>query len=67
VRGNNIEAVKINIYNQWGERIYNAPLNFWDGKVRGDLVQNGTYMYVIDVTFKNNKTETYKGAVTVIR
>lgn len=67
VRGNNIEAVRINIYNQWGERIYNAPLNFWDGKVRGDLVQNGTYMYVIDVTFKNNKTETYKGAVTVIR
>ncbi|MBL7928365.1 MAG: gliding motility-associated C-terminal domain-containing protein [Bacteroidia bacterium] len=67
VRGNNIESVKINIYNQWGERIYNAPLNFWDGKVRGDLVQNGTYVYVIDVTFKNNKTETYKGAVTVIR
>jgi gliding motility-associated-like protein len=67
VRGNNIEAVRINIYNQWGERIYHAPLNFWDGKVRGDLVQNGTYMYVIDVTFKNNKTETYKGAVTVIR
>lgn len=67
VRGNNIETVRINIYNQWGERIYNAPLNFWDGKVRGDLVQNGTYMYVIDVIFKNNQTETYKGAVTVIR
>jgi gliding motility-associated-like protein len=67
VRGNNIEQVRINIFNQWGERIYSAPLNFWDGKVKGDLVQNGTYMYVIDVTFKNNITETFKGAVTVIR
>jgi len=67
VRGTNIETVNMKIFNQWGEVIYHAPLNYWDGKVKGDWVQIGTYIYLIEVTFKNNETETYKGLISVIR
>lgn len=67
VRGVNIKSVSMKIFNQWGQSIYTINQNYWDGKVRGDLVQNGTYVYVIDVTYANDISETCKGQVTVIR
>ncbi len=67
VRGGMIESVHMSIFNQWGECIYKAPLNVWDGKVKGHRVQNGTYVYLIQVTFKDHSTAQYKGLVTVIQ
>lgn len=67
VRGGNIESVSMNIYNQWGQLIYRAEQNEWDGSMKGDIVQNGTYVYMIDVTYTNAATENFKGQITVIR
>ncbi len=67
VRGSNIEAVEMSIYNQWGQLIFHAPVNLWDGTVSGDVVQTGTYIYVIEVTYTNDITEKHKGQVSVIR
>ena len=57
----------MHIFNQWGEMIYDSAINFWDGKVKGDVVQNGTYAYWIEVEYENGDSEKFKGQVTVIR
>jgi gliding motility-associated-like protein len=67
VRGSNIKTVTINIFNQWGEKIFHGEENKWDGTVNGDLVQNGTYAYYINVAYNNNMSENFKGQITVIR
>ncbi|HKR07100.1 MAG TPA: gliding motility-associated C-terminal domain-containing protein [Bacteroidia bacterium] len=67
VRGSNIKTVSMNIFNQWGQKIYMSEKNEWDGTMRGDLVQNGTYSYFIDVMYNNETSEKFKGQITVIR
>ncbi|MEP7170174.1 MAG: gliding motility-associated C-terminal domain-containing protein [Bacteroidota bacterium] len=67
VRGSNIKTVSMNIYNQWGQLIFKGEENKWDGTVSGDLVQNGTYSYFIDVAYSNEASEKFKGQITVIR
>jgi gliding motility-associated-like protein len=67
VRGSNIKRVSINIFNQWGQLIYQNEENKWDGTSNGDIVQNGTYAYVINVAYINETTEKFKGQITVIR
>lgn len=69
VRGNNIRSSEIHIYNQWGERIWFSAKETigWDGTINGGTVQNGTYAYVIEVTFDNGSTEKLRGNISVIR
>lgn len=67
VRGSNIKAVSMSIFNQWGQRIFQADENLWDGSTKGSIVQNGTYAYMIDVIYSNETTENFKGQITVIR
>lgn len=67
VRGSNIKTVTMNIFNQWGQLIYQADQNKWDGTQKGDIVQNGTYVYLIEVTYLNNISEKFKGQINVIR
>jgi gliding motility-associated-like protein len=67
VRGSNIKTVSMSIYNQWGQQIYHSEENSWDGTVKGDIVQNGTYVYQAAVTYESEATEIFKGQITVIR
>lgn len=67
IRGSNIKTVAMNIFNQWGQLIYHADENKWDGRTKGDIVQNGTYVYMINVVYTNDTSEKLKGQITVIR
>lgn len=67
VRGSNIRSASIKIFNQWGQLIHHSEDNKWDGKVKGEIVQNGTYLYIIDVNYENGTSENFKGPITVIR
>lgn len=69
VRGNNIRSSEMHIYNQWGERIWFSAKETlgWDGTINGSTVQNGTYAYVIEVTFDNGSKEKFRGNISVIR
>ena len=68
-----IVSLEKRIYNRWGELLFksqqiNEP---WNGRTNsGVKVLEGTYFYIIDVTFYNLGTEmseTYKGSVTLLR
>lgn len=69
VRGNNIRTSEIAIYNQWGQRIWYSPKETigWDGSLNGSIAPNGTYAYVIEVTFDNGSKEMFRGNISVIR
>lgn len=58
----NMESYELQILNRWGNVILNTsnPNQGWDGKIQGDLAEEGTYFYQITATGidKKNYNET---------
>lgn len=62
------------IFDRWGETIYesyemtlNNIKNTWDGTFKGQPLNGGVYVWLLDVTFPNGTTEIYKGHTTLIK
>lgn len=60
--------VRVEIYNEWGQILfesegYDIP---WDGRYHDELVPDGTYYYVIDLTGTGDENSIYKGALLVL-
>ncbi|MES2828619.1 MAG: gliding motility-associated C-terminal domain-containing protein [Bacteroidota bacterium] len=69
VYGNTITRIKLRVYNQWGQFIYES-LNLqsgWDGTFRGDLQPNGVYVYYLDAEFNDGSKSFKKGTITLLR
>jgi gliding motility-associated-like protein len=71
VKGRGIKEFRMEIYNRWGEMIYETTdINEgWNGRLRNsnDIVQNGTYVYKLFVFDVNNEEHNYIGYVNLIR
>lgn len=74
--GKGVERINfMRIYDRWGNQLYErgayAPdyslVQGWDGRYRGDWVNPGVYVYVIEVKFLDGRVLLYRGDVTVIR
>ncbi|MDO7742469.1 MAG: gliding motility-associated C-terminal domain-containing protein, partial [Pedobacter sp.] len=67
--GNAISKVKMRIYNQWGQFVFESQQmqNGWDGTFRGQMQPNGVYVYYIDLTLSDGTTTMRKGTVTLLR
>lgn len=68
--GENVTQFNLEIYNRWGEKIYNTNSLHagWDGSYRGTLQPNGTYIWLISYKLINDaNTHLIKGTVTLIR
>jgi gliding motility-associated-like protein len=59
-------SYNIKIFDRWGGMIYNEDNKMWDGKINGNLVNNGTYTYNITVTDINNRIFIYSGLVSLL-
>jgi len=60
---------RLRIFTRWGQevRTYTNYNNSWDGRDEGgNLVDEETYMWVLEVYPSNGNTELYKGAVSVL-
>jgi len=61
------------IYDRWGNLIYQAEnesldnLTGWDGTLRGQLLDPGSYVYSLQVEFFDGTTGKYAGEVALIR
>jgi hypothetical protein len=62
------------IYDRWGSLLFenqnftpNDPQFGWDGRARGDEVNPGVYVYVVEVEYFDGTTEVFSGDVTVVR
>ena len=77
ILGNNeVQMVKsFQIFDRWGQAIFNTsntaandPSYGWKGTVSGGKEANsGTYVYVVNVEFKDGHTEVFKGTVVLVR
>ena len=69
VIGDELSAFSMNIYDRWGERVFESQdINKgWDGTYRGEKAMNGVFIYLIHYTDSNNKRQFAKGTVTLIR
>jgi gliding motility-associated-like protein len=59
----------VEIYNEWGQQIfisdgYSVP---WNGTYNGELVPDGNYFYILDLTGEGNEDEIFKGAILVLK
>ena len=61
------------IFDRWGNIVYDGGDFFtngevgWDGKVQGDFVEIGVYVYSIEAIFVDGESVLFKGDVTVLR
>ena len=59
----------LRIYTRWGQEVitYDNYQNNWDGRdAGGNLVDEDTYLWVLEVNQANGSTDLFKGAVSVL-
>lgn len=69
VYGNTIAKMRLRVYNQWGQFIYES-LNIqsgWDGTFKGQVQPNGVYVYYLEAEFNDGTKTTKKGTITLLR
>ena len=61
--------MSFNVFNEWGTMIYetNDPSQGWNGMQNGKAVQNGNYVYCVNVTLQDGTTKQLTGHFSVIR
>jgi len=76
INSNDVEAVlSLRVYDRWGELVFASEENHpasdpsygWDGSFKGEPVNPGVFVYVVEVLFINGTTETIGGDVTIVR
>lgn len=58
------------VFNRWGEQVFftaNTNGRGWDGNLNGQAQPAGVYVYQINVTYQNGKSDKYQGNVTLMR
>ncbi|MGB0930225.1 MAG: gliding motility-associated C-terminal domain-containing protein, partial [Chitinophagales bacterium] len=69
VMGLNIETIDFQVYNRFGERIFQTSEvgDGWDGTYKNQDLDIGSYAYFVVVTYRSGERELLKGNVTLIR
>jgi gliding motility-associated-like protein len=69
VYGNNIAKVKLQIFNRWGEMLFESDHQSlgWDGTYKGQEQTAGVYLYAAEVEYINGFKSNKKGSITLIR
>ena len=71
VYGGCITDLNFEIFNRWGEKIYETTdltlSECWDGTYKGKQISPGTYVYKLIVTLTNNEIIEKSGNITLIR
>lgn len=65
----------VRVFDRWGEMMFTKAnilpgtdiSQGWDGTFRGRVVENGVYVYMIEVEFEDGQKLLYRGDVTVVR
>ncbi|MBL0048599.1 MAG: gliding motility-associated C-terminal domain-containing protein [Bacteroidetes bacterium] len=65
----NTEGYLLRIFNKWGNMLFETtnPDKGWDGKVNGELVPDGVYIYVMKYQNSAGAPNERRGALTIVR
>jgi gliding motility-associated-like protein len=70
IKTKGVKDIQGDIFNRWGQLMYSMKgvNDFWDGKAaNSELVPDGTYFYILNITDNKNKTYIYNGSVNLYR
>lgn len=69
VRGNNIQSIDLQIFNRWGELVFQSdnPSNGWDGTFKGKKADPGVFVYQLKATCFDGQDFYKKGNITLIQ
>lgn len=70
VYGRELKTVHMEVFNRWGEKVYDSmgnPFASWDGKYKGELQPPSVYVFSVEVEYLNAKKDRRSGSVTLIR
>lgn len=69
IRGYGIEKVHLQIFNRWGEKVFETTEldKGWDGKYKGVLQEMDTYGFLLTAEFVDGTTDKKQGNVTLMR
>lgn len=64
-----VKRIEVSVYNRWGNRVYYSKdyHNDWDGNYKNNRLPDGTYYYLVNVTFYDDRTVELRGNVTIMR
>ncbi len=68
-----VQTYDLQVFNRWGNRIFvgqnltpNQSDDGWDGRSEGELLDQGVYVYVVDVRFLDGLVRRYGGSITLL-
>jgi len=69
VYGNTIKSVKVMVFNQWGEKVFESASQStgWDGSYKGKQQPIGVYVYVVNVVLNDGSVFVKKGSLNLVR
>lgn len=65
-----VSNFRMQVFNRWGQVVFetgNPAGRGWDGMFNGNQQPSGVYIYQINVTLSNGRTEQFTGNVTLLR
>ena len=64
-----LQVLSLQVYDRWGELVFrgNGADARWDGRFRGQRMGTGVFVYILDVVYRDGRTETLSGDVTLLR
>jgi gliding motility-associated-like protein len=65
-----VDHYRLDIYNRWGELMFSSDdqIKGWDGKYKGENVDMGAYVYLLEYRSANTNSRKYhKGNISLIR
>jgi len=69
VRGKGIDQFHLSIYNRWGQLVYesNDIDEGWNGNKGGKMLNQGVFVYKLNITMKNGEEYNQSGNITLVR
>ncbi len=68
------KILELKVFSRWGEEVFyaknippNLPAKGWNGRFNSKIMNPGVFVYSTTVLFKNGKTKSFSGCVTLIR
>lgn len=67
--GSCLSSAKVQVFNRYGSKVFESLdyRNTWDGTYQGKPLPDGTYYFIITFQLINNRVETMKGNLTILR
>nr|MBP6730809.1 gliding motility-associated C-terminal domain-containing protein [Chitinophagales bacterium] len=69
VFGEGISKVNMQIFNRWGEKVFESAsqTSGWDGTYKGQLQNTGVFVYQITAVYLDGRTVDTNGTITLLR